>query len=135
MTPSVYINKLRMGFAVLMPIPVKMWMCTRCVEQEDNPGEWCVQFKSRICKHLKIATHTPLPVIAEKIIEANPQAEPAKVRALVQTLDGAIYGAQPLDFPAWKSDFKNQLRPRLYRRRRSTRRSKSELPALNPRSA
>jgi hypothetical protein len=131
-----YSRKLRLRFAMFMPMPVKLWMCTRCVEQEDNPGKWCLQFKSRICQHLRIPSHTPLPLIAEKLIELNPQAEPAKLRALVQTLDSAIYGARPLDFNAWKSDFRNQLRPRLFsHRRRGSRRSKTELPELNPRSA
>lgn len=63
-------------------------------------------------------------------------AEPAKVRALVQTMDNAIYGAGPLDFAMWKKDFRRQLRPRLYRSRRSRlRRAKKALPALNPRAA
>jgi len=51
-------------------------------------------------------------------------------------MDNAIYGAGPLDFAAWKKDFRSQLRPRLYRRRRSRlRRAKKALPALNPRAA
>lgn len=131
-----HLRKLRLGFAMFMPLPVKLWMCTRCVEQEDSPGKWCMQFKNRICQHLKIPSQTPLPQIAEKLIELNPQAEPAKLRALVQSLDSAIYGARPLDFNAWKSDFRNQLRPRLFsHRRRSSHRAKAELPELNPHSA
>lgn len=95
-----------------------------------------MQFKNRICQHLRIAAHTPLPQIAEKLIELNPQVEPAKLRALVQSLDSAIYGARPLDFNAWKTDLRNQLRPRLFTSsRRSTRRVKAELPELNPHSA
>jgi hypothetical protein len=131
-----YLRKLRMGFAMFMPLPVKLWMCTRCVEQEESPGKWCMQFKNRICQHLKIPSQTPLPQIAERLIELNPQAEPAKLRALVQSLDSAIYGARPLDFNAWKNDFRNQLRPRLFSsRRRVSRRAKAELPELNPHSA
>jgi hypothetical protein len=130
------LRKLRVGLALFMPMPVKLWMCTRCVEQEDSPREWCIQFKNRICQHLKIAPHTPLPQIAEKLIEANPQVEPAKLRALVQSLDSAIYGARPLDFNAWKTDLRNQLRPRMFtRHRRNSRRTKAELPELNPHSA
>ncbi|MGB5338987.1 MAG: BatD family protein, partial [Gammaproteobacteria bacterium] len=135
-TPSVYTNKLRMGLAYIMPTSIKLWMCTRCVEQEENPAEWCQQFKTRICQHLKIATHTPLVDVAERLIEVNPQAEPATVRALAHSLDGAIYGGQPLDFPAWKQDFRNQLRPRLYRRhRRRAVRAGAVLPELNPHTA
>ena len=63
-------------------------------------------------------------------------AEPARVRALVRSMDNAIYGAAPLDFVAWKKDFRHQLRPRLYSGRRSRlRRAKRALPALNPRVA
>lgn len=131
-----YLKKLRLAFAIFMPMPIKLWMCTRCVEQEESPREWCMQFKNRICQHLKIAPQTPLPQIAEKLIEVNPQVEPAKLRALVQSLDSAIYGARPLDFNAWKADFRNQLRPRLFtHHRRSSRRAKTELPELNPHSA
>ena len=131
-----YLRRLRIGLAMFMPLPVKLWMCTRCVEQEESPGKWCMHFKSRICEHLKIPSQTPLPQIAERLIELNPQAEPAKLRALVQSLDSAMYGARPLDFNAWKSDLRNQLRPRLFStRRRSSRRSKAELPELNPHSA
>jgi hypothetical protein len=131
-----YFRKLRLGLAMFMPLPVKLWMCTRCVEQEESPGKWCMQFKNRICQHLRIPPQTPLPQIAERLIELNPQAEPAKLRALVQSLDSAIYGARPIDFNAWKNDFRNQLRPRLFSaRRRSSRRAKTELPELNPHSA
>jgi hypothetical protein len=135
-SPVVYINKLRYSFAVLMPKPVRVWMCTRCLDPEETPETWCLEFKQRVCQHLQITPHTPLPAIAEKIIAANPQAEPARIRALVQSLDGAIYGGKPLDFVVWKRDFKNQLRPRLYRRHRTrSHRSRATLPALNPRSA
>jgi hypothetical protein len=131
-----HMRKLRVGMAMFMPLPVKLWMCTRCVEQEESPGKWCMQFKTSICQHLKIPSQTPLPQIAERLIELNPQAEPAKLRALVQSLDSAIYGARPLDFNAWKNDFRNQLRPRLFStRRRGSRRVKRELPELNPHSA
>jgi len=136
LSPVVYVNKLRYIFALVMPKTVRMWMCTRCLEQEETPETWCLEFKQRICQHLNITPHTPLSAIAEKIIAANPQAEPARIRALVQSLDGAIYGGRPLDFAVWKSDFKSQLRPRLYRRHRvRSRRSRATLPALNPRSA
>jgi hypothetical protein len=135
-SPVVYINKLRYVFALMMPKTVRMWMCTRCLEQEETPEVWCQEFKQRICQHLEITPYTPLSVIAEKIITANPQAEPAQIRALVQSLDGAIYGGRPLDFAVWKNDFKRQLRPRLYQRHRTrSRSSRATLPALNPRSA
>ena len=113
-------------------------MCTRCLDNEDSPAAWCAQFRNQVCSHLDITAHTPLPVIAEKLIEASPQAEAASMRELVHSLDGAIYGTRPLDFPAWKNELRKQLRPRLFQRPRTRTRSrhaKSLLPALNPRRA
>jgi len=136
LSPLRYLRKLRMGFAMMMPKTVKLWLCVRCIEGEDTPEAWCTQFRSQVCVRLGLSKHAPITAIAEKIIELQPQAEPARVRALVRTMDNAIYGAGPLDFAAWKKDFKYQLRPHLYRSRRSRlRRAKRELPALNPRVA
>lgn len=137
LSPVPYLNRLRLSLALVMPKTVKLWMCTRCIEQEDNPAKWCQQFRNRVCDHLDITAHTPLPVIAEKLIEAAPQAEAASMRELVHTLDGAIYGTRPVDFPAWKKELRNQLRPRLLGRKwtRSRRRPKAQLPALNPHAA
>lgn len=135
-SPLPYLNKLRMGLAAVMPIRAKIWLCTRCVQGEDDPDAWCQEFKSRICQHLNITSQTPLPVIAEKLIEANPQVDPVRMRALIQSLDGAIYGSKPIDFLVWKKDFGNQLRPRAQLRRyRRYRQLQSTLPELNPRSA
>ena len=77
-------------------------------------------------------------MIAEKLIEASPQAEAASMRELIHSLDGAVYGTRSLDFPAWKKELRRQLRPRLFQRARTrtrSRRAKSLLPALNPRRA
>jgi hypothetical protein len=130
------LNRLRMGFALLMPRSIKLWMCTRCLDAEDNPDVWCTEFKSRICQHLNISEHAPLARIAEQIIVVNPQAEPARLRALAHSLDGAIYGGSSLDFTVWKREFVQQMRPHPLRRRRAcTRNTKAMLPALNPRVA
>jgi len=136
LSPFLYLNKLSMGVAGIMPKRVKLWLCIRCIESEDRPEVWCTQFRSRICNHLDISRYSPITAIAEKIIEAQPLAEPARVRALVQSMDNAIYGAGTLDFTAWKKEFRHQLRPRLLRHRRSRlRRARRVLPALNPRAA
>jgi hypothetical protein len=132
---QVGLNRVRMGFAQLMPRSIKLWMCTRCLDAEDNPDTWCIEFKGRVCQYLNISEHAPLTRIAEQIIVVNPQAEPARLRALAHSLDGAIYGGSSLDFIAWKREFVHQMRPHLLRRRRSSRRMKSTLPALNPRVA
>jgi len=136
LSPEKYLKRLRMGLALLMPRSIKLWMCTRCLHAEDNPDAWCVDFKSRVCQHLNISQHSSLTQITEEIIAVSPQVEPARLRALAHSLDGAIYGGSSLDFPAWKRELVHQLRPGLLRQRRSrTRRMRSSLPALNPRAA
>ena len=135
-SPVANLNRVRMTFALVMPKRVRIWMCTRCIDGLESPGEWCAAFKQRVCKDLDIPTHTALAAIGEKIIENSPSVEPATVRNLVQTLDGAIYGGRSVDFVAWKRDFRNQLRPRLGRRQwGGSRRKKATLPGLNPRAA
>jgi hypothetical protein len=136
LSPRPYLEKLRMVFAFIMPRPVKLWLCVRCLEREDKPEAWCTEFRSRICRHLDISSHAPISAIAEKIIELQPLAQPARLRALVQSMDNALYGAGPLDFAAWKKDFRRQLRPRLFQRRLfGARHARRSLPALNPRAA
>ena len=137
-SPTRHFNRLRLGLTLAMPRSVRLWMCTRCIESEDNPATWCAEFRNRVCGHLGITAHTPLSVIAEKLIAASPQAEAASMRELVHSLDGAIYGTRSLDFPAWKKELRKQLRPRLFQRPRSrtrNRQAKTLLPALNPRRA
>jgi len=136
LSPMPYLDKARLGLAFMMPKTVKLWLCLRCIEHEDKPEAWCNEFRSRACRHLDISGHAPIKAIAEKIVEVQPLAEPARLQALAQSMDNAIYGSGPLDFTAWKQDFRNQLRPRLLRRRRSRRRrAGSVLPALNPHTA
>ena len=135
LTPSLYMNRLSMAMTYFMPRSVKLWMCTRCLEDEDRPEEWCAEFRSRVCHQLDIPEHAPITSIVERIIEVQPQAEPARLRELASSMDRAVYGSRPLDFAVWKNDFRRQLRPRLHRRRRSSRRARSTLPALNPHTA
>jgi hypothetical protein len=134
LSPANHLRRLRIGLAVLMPRSVKLWMCTRCLQTEENPEAWCTQFKSRVCQHLDLPMHAPLTQIAEKIITTSPQTEPARLRTLVHSLDAAIYGGSSLDFPAWKGELTGLLRPRLLRRRWRTRKTSTTLPALNPHS-
>ena len=136
LVPAVSLGKLRLLVASVMPKTVKLWMCARCLDGEDRPEAWCVQFRSKICQQLDMSQHAPITSIIEKIIEVQPQAEPARLRALARSMDKAVYGSGVLDFAAWKKDFRYQLRPRLYRRRQSLLgRASRALPALNPRSA
>jgi hypothetical protein len=132
-SPVPYLGKARMGLALVMPKTVKMWMCLRCIEREDNPGVWCDRFRSRICKQLDLPGHAPMTAITEKIIETQPRVNPAALRSLTQSMDNAVYGTGSLDFSAWKKDFRYQLRPRLFSRRHTrARRRGHALPELNP---
>ena len=136
LSPASHLKHVRMGLALLMPRSVKLWMCTRCLHAESDPDAWCAEFKSRVCQHLNISQHSSLTHITEEIIAVSPQAEPTRLRDLAHSLDGAIYGGNVLDFQAWKRELTHQLRPGLLRRGQSqTRRTKSSLPALNPRAA
>jgi hypothetical protein len=111
-------------------------LCTRCLDTQERPEEWCAEFRSRVCEQLDIPEHAPITSVVEKIIEVQPQAEPVRLRELAHSMDRAVYGSRPLDFAAWKKDFRGQIRPRLYRRRRSPSvRSRRSLPELNPHSA
>ncbi len=133
LAPANFLLRLKMGLALLMPMSVKLWMCTRCLHAEDNPQAWCAQFKSRVCQHLDISAHSPLSVVTDKLIAASPQAEPGRLRALANSLDGAIYGGNSLDFPAWKQELVQQMHPRLlFWRKPKTRHTRNTLPALNP---
>ena len=135
LSPASHLKHVRMGIALLMPRSVKLWMCTRCLHAENDPDAWCAEFKSRVCQHLNISQHSSLAHITEEIIAVSPQAEPTRLRVLAHSLDGAIYGSSPLDFPAWKRELVHQLRPRMLRRRRwKPSHARSLLPALNPRS-
>jgi hypothetical protein len=132
-SPRPCLDKFRVGLALIMPKTVKMWLCLRCIEREDNPGTWCNQFRSRICKQLDIPGHASMAVITEKIIELQPQAESATLRALSRSMDNAVYGSGSLDFSDWKKAFRYQLRPRLFRRRGTRlRHARNALPVLNP---
>ena len=136
LSPANLQKRSRMGLALLMPRSIKLWLCTRCLHAESDPDTWCAEFKSRVCQHLNISQHSSLTHITEEIIAVSPQAEPTRLRALAHSLDGAIYGGNTLDFQAWKRELTQQLRPGLLRRGQSqASRTKSSLPALNPRAA
>jgi len=132
--PARYWHRLRAAIVASLPTSFKLWFCTRCIDSEKEPSEWCHMLKFLACKHLSLPEQATLREIGEKIITSHPKAAPDKVRALVRSLDGAIYGGEPLDFEAWKRDFKKEIRPRPLRRSRSDSRQRHAvgLPELNP---
>jgi hypothetical protein len=135
--PVTWWQEVRMYLAMALPMPVRLWLCTRCLDGEDNPKEWCRKFKTLACRHLQISSQTPMQDIAERIIRVHPRPEPAHFRELAYTLDSAIYGDQPLDFESWKRAFGNEMRPKLFRQRRrdASGKDRGGLPELNPRAA
>lgn len=126
-------RRLRMAVALLMPRSVKVWMCTRCLQGENDPDAWCAEFRNRVCQHLGIASHSPLSHVTEKIIASNPQAGPERLRDLARSLEGAIYGNTHLDFSAWKQELLHELRPiPAWKSKKRVQRTRKTLPALNP---
>ena len=133
LSPVGHLQRLRLALALVMPRSVKLWMCTRCLQTEDDPQAWCTEFKSRVCQHLDMSAQAPLARVTEGLISNSPHAEPDRLRALARSLDGAIYGGSSLDFPRWKQELLQELKPRLLvRRRAKTRQGRALLPALNP---
>jgi hypothetical protein len=136
LSPRPLLLRLRPAIAWLMPKPMRIWLCTRCLATEADPHTWCAEFKSRVCQHLDITRHAPLTRIAEELIARSPRVEPVRLRELAQSMDAAIYGGDPIDFGAWKRELQQLLRPRLASRmRQRVRRNDNQLPALNPLAA
>jgi len=126
-------QRVRFWLVMAMPAPIRLWFCSRCIQQESDPTEWCQMFKFLACKHLGVPNQTPLQDIGDRIVDRHRGTRPERIHAMLEELDGAMYGDKPLDFEVWKKAFRSELRPRVFRRRR--RRSLSQqrgLPALNP---
>ena len=131
-------RRLRQRMVTALPTSVRFWFCVRCIDNEKDPEHWGQTLKFLACKHLDLSPYASLPRVAERIIEFQPKSDPARVRALVKKLEGAVYGHETLDFEDWKREFKRQVRPRLIPfRRHAGKRGKTDdrLPELNPRQA
>ncbi len=125
-------QRVRYWLVMAMPAPMKLWFCSRCIQQESNPTEWCRMFKFLACKHLQVPHQTPLQDIGDRIVDVHRGTRPERVHAMLEELDGAMYGDKPLDFEVWKKAFRSELRPRVFGRRKRTSLSERGLPALNP---
>lgn len=132
LVPSNMLQNLRFRVVMLMPASMKLWFCSRCIQEENEPSEWCQMFKFLACKHLDMQPQTPLPEIGDRIVDVHRGTQPDRVRAMLQELDGAMYGGQKLDFEKWKSTFRRELRPRFFWRRKQPAMVSGKLPALNP---
>lgn len=125
-------QKLRYRLVMIMPPSMKLWFCSRCIQDEDNPTEWCQMFKFLACKHLDIPHQTPLSELGDRIVDVHGGTKPERVRGMLQDLDGAMYGGKPVDFDDWKRTFRQELRPRPFRRKKQGAVVSDGLPALNP---
>lgn len=125
-------QRVRYWLVMAMPAPMKLWLCSRCIQQESDPTEWCKMFKFLACKHLQVPHQTPLQDIGDRIVDVHRGTRPERVHTMLEELDGAMYGDKPLDFEVWKKAFRRELRPRLFGRRKRTSLSERGLPALNP---
>ena len=131
--PRITRQYLRYRLVLMMPPRMKLWMCSRCIEEEETPGEWCQLFQFLACKHLDLGHQAPLPEIADGIIEMNPGADAEVIRALIMELNGAMYGGKDIDFKAWKKSFRLALKPRWFQPSRPVEIKSQGLPSLNPR--
>lgn len=125
-------QNIRHRIIMAMPTPFKIWFCARCLDEESSPTEWCQMFKFLACKHLKVTHQVTLSNIADEIIQVHPGVEPATMRQLMRNLRAAVYGGEALDFETWKQDFKRQIKPVWWRRKRRQSASSRGLPELNP---
>ena len=134
LSPMPYLDKLRMGFASVMPRPVKLWLCVRCIEREDTAGGMVYRVQVTYLQasgYFQSCTH--LGYCRENYRGATNGATcQAACPGSSQWITHCMV-PDPWILSAWKKDLRRQLRPRLYRSRRSAlRRARRELPALNP---
>lgn len=134
--PASYWSRAMARLARWLPTSIRFWFWVRCVESESDPEIWAKTLKFMSHRELALSPYATLPQMAERVVRYQPLADPERVRTLFRQLDGAMYGHQPLDFMAWKRDFRRQVRlgVRLWGRRRLVEPvSSGGLPALNPR--
>ncbi len=136
LAPRRWWRRLTPRLGALLPGPLRFWMCLRQVEEEPDPAAWSGKVQRLSCQRLRVSDRAALPAMTERMIALYPRANPEKLHALMAELDGALYGKKPLDFPRWKAELHQQVRPRLvssglFRLGRWYRRAR--LPELNPR--
>lgn len=121
---------------LLTPRATRVLRCAVHAEHATTPAAWANAFQARACEALDTRNREPLPRVADRIIALRPGADQARVRALINQLDNALYNGQPLDFPRWKRDFRRALRPGLgdLDSLLATRVRRARLPELNPRA-
>jgi len=116
---------------------MKVYRCAIDAEQAKSPVEWAALFQRRACKTLRAPDRTPLPRIADRILQLRPGADRQQLRRLLQELDNALYNGGHLEMKRWKRDFRRALRPGLggMKGLLEHRAREPRLPDLNPRAS
>ncbi|WP_200235808.1 BatD family protein [Thiohalocapsa halophila] len=137
LSPRPLLRRLRAAVAALAPPSTRVYQCAKAADAAQDPAAWCQAFQQQACRRLAAEAREPLPRMADRITALRPGADRARVEALMQELDRALYHQGHIDFRRWKRHFRRALRPgvgtlgsllpgRVHRAR---------LPALNPRPA
>ena len=132
LSPAPYWRRSRDALVQTLPRSLRFWFCVRGAAKEGDPESWCRYLKASGISHLGLSSQAPLAKIGEGVIAAQPNADPQRVRTLMHSLDGAIYGSESLDFERWKHEFSQQVRPRLKLGGSRRGRRRGGLPGLNP---
>jgi len=135
--PSRWWPSLGQRLGAMLPASLRFWMCVRRLDGEPEPAAWSGKLQRLTCHNPSDSERASLPAISEQIRRIYPSVNPEKLGTLMQQLEGTLYGQKSLDFPRWKQEFRQQIRPRpvssgWFRLSRWYRRER--LPALNPRA-
>lgn len=136
--PGPMLRRLGAAAGRLAPLSTRVYQCARAAEDAPDPAAWCQAFQQQACRRLAVHAREPLPRMADRITALRPGADRARVQALLQQLDRALYNQGDMaDFPRWKRELRRALRPGTGALRSllpgHVRRAR--LPVLNPRPA
>lgn len=130
--PQRLMHYIHRRIVVLVPKPLRLWYCLRCIDDETDPTEWCQAFRFIASKHVGISDQLTSHGLMQYVIDNHPGAHATAIWELTHQLEGAMYGSAPLDFEQWKADFKRELRPMRFLKFGGRRSAPKGLPALNP---
>ena len=133
--PAPLIARARSAAAAALPPSSRFLLCVRHANRAADPVDWCERFEADARSRLRFQGEATQPNLTKLILSLRPGADRATLTRLMQQLDAALYGRQPLDFARWKHDFSRQVGRGAGMLRRATRRARikrAALPALNP---
>ncbi len=135
-SPRRHFHRLRTWIGRQLPVSWKLWYCLHAVDKENDPNTWGSALQILAAKHLGLRPHSDLQTLGQSIVACHPAANPQQVAQLMAELDNAVYGGKSIpSFSAWKSNFKRQIKPRLFPIRLRHCRPATDrhlLPRLNP---